>query len=482
MRILSLSAMAIAAILATDTASAQIRNVQLLGRFNKYRRYNDVWAFRHSNGKEYALLGVSTGISIVDVSNPARPKEVKFISGTRSSTWRDVKNFGDWIYAVTENSGEGMMVIDMTNAANPVLKQFWGRNASWRHSHNIAMDWGTGIAYVCGTSRGTLLVDVKTNPASPRQVGTYFSPYLHDLAVQHGFGYFCDQNGNNLRIVDVRNPASLRQLGIVRQPGRRIAHNVWASHDDKIACTTNETSSGPIGVFDVSNKRAPKLLATIRASSSFSAIPHNVYITDYVGHASYYTEGMITFDLSNPSKPVQVGQYDTFPGSSGGFNGAWGCTTALDSGHVFVSDLSSGLYILKPKSTAAYYGGGTKGTGGKLPRIRQRGAPYIGNATYRVMLMNAKASSPALMIIGGKKANLTVAGLNLLVDLTAPPPILVGMATNASGQISVPFGIPNQAGLNGVNLFMQFLVFDSGSSSSLGLSASKGMQIGLFTK
>ena len=39
--------------------------------------------------------------------------------------------------------------------------------------------------------------------------------------------------------------------------------------------------------------------------------------------------------------------YDTWPGSSGGFSGAWGVYPYLPSGNILVSDISSGLFILK---------------------------------------------------------------------------------------------------------------------------------------
>ena len=39
---------------------------------------------------------------------------------------------------------------------------------------------------------------------------------------------------------------------------------------------------------------------------------------------SHYTEGVHLLDVSDPERPRVLGSYDTYPGASGGFNGAWG--------------------------------------------------------------------------------------------------------------------------------------------------------------
>ncbi|MBK7380049.1 MAG: hypothetical protein IPJ03_13740 [Ignavibacteriales bacterium] len=51
--------------------SAQV-NVELLSHFNPYPSsgYNDIWGYVDPNGNEYALLGVGTGTSIINVTDP----------------------------------------------------------------------------------------------------------------------------------------------------------------------------------------------------------------------------------------------------------------------------------------------------------------------------------------------------------------------------------------------------------------------------
>jgi hypothetical protein len=61
---------------------------------------------------------------------------------------------------------------------------------------------------------------------------------------------------------------------------------------------------------------------------------------------SYYTEGYVALDVTNPTQPVQLGSYDTFPGADNIFDGAWGVYPYTPSGTIYVSDISSGLYVL----------------------------------------------------------------------------------------------------------------------------------------
>ena len=63
---------------------------------------SNVWGYVDSSGKEYALMGTSFGVSIVDVSNPDSPK-VLFNVHTSKSEWREIKTYQHYAYATNEN-------------------------------------------------------------------------------------------------------------------------------------------------------------------------------------------------------------------------------------------------------------------------------------------------------------------------------------------------------------------------------------------
>ncbi|MBN7828087.1 choice-of-anchor B family protein, partial [Bowmanella dokdonensis] len=65
-------------------------------------------------------------------------------------------------------------------------------------------------------------------------------------------------------------------------------------------------------------------------------------------YMSNYERGLTVLDISDPTQPTQAGLFDTYPASDQTtFNGAWGVYPFLPSGLILVSDINSGLYILR---------------------------------------------------------------------------------------------------------------------------------------
>ena len=464
------------------------RNVELLANSRpapSRDEYADIWGYRDpSTGKEYALLTSEQGTHVMDCSNPRNPVQRGMIpsENTRSSSnaWRDVKTYGPYAYVVSEAYG-GLQIIDLRNPDNPRRVKLWG-SSLWSNAHNIAMDEGTGLAYVCGTGGGTHVLDVKTDPVNPNRIYRLGSPYIHDLSVRNGRAYVADQNGNRMRIYDVTNlPNSMPELSRVSMPGSGIAHATWPSRDGTICLTANESTGGPVGIFNVVNNRLPRLITTYKANGSTNpqAIPHNVYMEDRVAHITHYTEGYRVLDLTNPNNPVEVGYYDTYSGSSSGYNGAWGAYHTMPSGIIYVSDIQTGLYVFKPKATKVLHGAGAPGSSGQPPTIHTFGAAYLGNSRFRVGSENIPPQTAGAMFLGTSRGSVSVFGITLLVGLS-PAPLTVAVVSNAENSAYVPMGIPNQANLSGTQLNAQFVFLDGAGSNVL--SATQGMEFELFQR
>src|SRR4051812_46589010 len=73
-----------------------------------------VWQYVDSSGKEYALVGESTGIDIYDVTIPTLPIFIQWVPGNYS-IWREVKTWGKYAYVTTEG-------VDTVNSANNGLQ------------------------------------------------------------------------------------------------------------------------------------------------------------------------------------------------------------------------------------------------------------------------------------------------------------------------------------------------------------------------
>ena len=77
----------LAALACGGTQQEDSKNVTLLAHVNQYAstKYNDVWGYTAPDGREYALLGVRNGTSIIDITDTDNPVEIVFIASTLST-------------------------------------------------------------------------------------------------------------------------------------------------------------------------------------------------------------------------------------------------------------------------------------------------------------------------------------------------------------------------------------------------------------
>jgi hypothetical protein len=74
---------------------------------------SSLWGWRSPGGTEYALVGTTTGTSLVSLANPANPVQVQFIPGS-NTMWREIKTFGNYGYVACDNCSEGLLIIDLS--------------------------------------------------------------------------------------------------------------------------------------------------------------------------------------------------------------------------------------------------------------------------------------------------------------------------------------------------------------------------------
>ena len=465
MHSLHLSAAALAVAALSFPAAAQFNATQL-SRFDPSGvSYNDVWGYVAPDGREFAILGATTGTYILDCSDPTSPRQTGFISG-RNSTWRDMRTFGQYVYVVTEGGG-GVQVIDMSDPDSPVLANTFGQS-SVGAAHNVALDTGTGLLYPCGSNSGVPIFDLNVDPLNPPQIGSYTSAYVHDLAVEHGYGHLGEINNSRYRIIDVSNPASVQILGSASVSS---CHNAWPSRDGQVAVATSERSNGGLTVFDISDKRLVQQRAFMRTGGSGTSV-HNAYFRDRVVHASYYSEGYYAMDVTDAGTPVKVASFDT-SSSTRGFSGAWGCYPFQPSGVVYISDTSNGLYVFGTPATTDLYGDGTAGAG--TPTVHSFGAPYAGNANFAFEIEDATPGTAVSLFVCAAADDLTFSGLRVLVDLGGP---FVMLSATADANGKAVFSVPLAQTLNATTIFVQAVTADA--SGPMGLSATKGMQVDIF--
>ena len=333
-------------------------------------RYNDIWGYA-SDGKEFAILGTRGKVIFLDVTNPAQVSLVAAIDapGNPNTTWRDMKTYGTFAYAISQRQSEGLLVFDLSNIANassPSVNLIEQQTNVFTTAHNIFVDY-TGYLYVVGANVGNgdvLIYDVHTNPASPAFVQAVNLPgdYVHDIYVQNHIAY-CSHGGNGLYIYDMRGATtggSYLELGRLDGYSSPIPynHSSWTKGDYVIFA--DETHGEPLKVVDASVKDEMEIVETFQSNqlgvsnptSSSGSIPHNPFVLGDLCIVSYYHDGVVFYDISDPENVTEVGHYDTEPSNSsyGGYQGCWGVYPFLPSGRIIASDVLHGLSILDPSA------------------------------------------------------------------------------------------------------------------------------------
>ncbi len=345
-------------------AQAQNFNLEQLGQLTYDQELSDIWAYSTENSsglKEYALVGLFNGLSIVDVTVPAEPVELHFIGGA-ASTWRDMKTYNGFAY-VSNETNNGILIVDLTKLPEEAPSQnFTGDDqATFTSAHNVFID-ELGILYVIGSNYGNggcLMYDLNENPLTPNLVGIYDEAYVHDAFARNNILYTAEIGGGIFSVVDVNDKSNPTILGTASTPNN-FTHNCWLSDDNTTLFTTDERGGSFIAAYDVSDPSDIKELDRIQSSPGEGVIPHNTHVLNDFLITSYYRDGVTIHDASNPTVMVEVGRYDTAPDlSGGGFNGCWGATPFLPSGNILASDIEQGLFILKPTYKRAAFLTGT---------------------------------------------------------------------------------------------------------------------------
>ena len=140
----------------------------------------NIWGWKDpQDGKEYALVGASNGLSIVDVTNPANVFQVTQIAGP-NCTWREVKTVGNYAYVTSECGSYGLQIINLTNLpATNLQTATWTPNLgtpSTKLTTIHALHADGGKVYLYGSNvgnKGCIIADVTTNPMAPAYLGSY---------------------------------------------------------------------------------------------------------------------------------------------------------------------------------------------------------------------------------------------------------------------------------------------------------------------
>ncbi len=348
---------------------------------------NDGWGWTDpSTGTEYYLSGQRNGTYFYDLSTPSAPGYLGSLpTHTSASDWRDIKVIGNYAFIVSEASGHGMQIFDLTELRSVSSPQTFAATAHYSgfgNAHNVVANPDTNFVYAVGTgtcSGGLHMVDV-SNPLSPQGVGCFSGDgYTHDAQCVLYAGPDGDYSGreiclafneDTIAIVDVTDKSSPALVSNTTYGAAQYTHQGWLTEDQAYVLVNDEMDERNAGnptrtyVFDVSDLDAPTLSGTYEGP--LPAIDHNLYVRgDFVFEANY-TSGLRILKAQDLSTGTlcEVASFDTYPDSdSAQFRGAWNAYPFFESGIVVVNAIE-GVAIVRPDLVTAQCDGGGGGGGG----------------------------------------------------------------------------------------------------------------------
>ncbi|MEL1229501.1 MAG: choice-of-anchor B family protein [Candidatus Neomarinimicrobiota bacterium] len=339
---------------------------------------NDIWGWTDpATNREYALVGLTNGLSFVDITEPLYTKVLGHLpTQTRTSAWRDIKVYKNHAFVVADNVGNhGVQVFDLTQLRGVTSFTTFQPNTVYDQVgsvHNIAINEETGYAYAVGTDGcGAHIINVQ-DPKNPTYAGCLKDTdtgrrgdgYVHDgqFVIYRGpdsdyygkeIAFTCNETA--LSIADISDKNNLKIISNYQTDysGARYIHQGWLSEDHRYFYVNDELNERNgidtyqnTFIFDVTDLDNPKVAGFY--NSNLRTIDHNNYVVDTLMFQSNYSTGLRVLSIADPINPREIAFFDTYPsGNKVSFVGSWSNYPYFASKTIVVSSIEEGLYVLK---------------------------------------------------------------------------------------------------------------------------------------
>ena len=222
---------------------------------------------------------------------------------------------------------------------------------------------------VSGADSSTWMVGSVPNPTPFKQIG---NGGYHDFYVGYDPGTHQDKfygaGLGGFSVWDVTKPETPKQLFTITSVGQDIAHTFTPSPDGKYAVTETEYQYTPLRIWDLTPGQTGQKQNIDTPISAWTAdwrdLSHNHEVRWPYVFVSAYEDGLQIFSLKDPLHPKTEGHYFTCTkcehqhGFGGSPDNNWSSTSSVEQGAfgvdvrnrnglIVVSDMNSGLWIVK---------------------------------------------------------------------------------------------------------------------------------------
>lgn len=331
----------------------------------------DTWVFEGVDGRDYAYIGtfMHDWMKVFDVTNPERPVLTDSIQ-VDARRINDVKIHESNRLAVITREGasnrrNGIVILDLSNPAHPeILSEYTATVTGGVHNVWIEED----LVYACHNGTSALHIIDISDPVLPKEVGRWElgreEKTLHDVIVQGGYAYLSYWD-DGVVTLDVGagthggTPTAPVMVSRLSYPegNTHVAwrHGQYLFVGDEIFPDDWDASKpidarGYIHILDVSDLEAPVEVARYEVPDAGT---HNVWVEEDRLYVGYYQGGLRVVDISGELRGNlyrqgrEIAHVMTTDEQSmvPGWPMTWGAQ--IFKGHIYTSDLNSGLWIAR---------------------------------------------------------------------------------------------------------------------------------------
>ncbi len=262
----------------------------------------------------YAYVGVSCGLLILDISDPANPVEMGRAYDVEFTIIEDV--FVQNGYAYLVDAYNGLAIVDVRDLRNPRVVGRVGRGG-----HMLGIWVQDTLAYMVGSnsiqdSSDLLVINVK-DPAAPFVVAGYDTCWGNKIQVVDTLAYVSGGGWQSeLEAYNLSDPRAIRKIG--------QSSGLGITYDLEIRDTLAFIASSDSGfcVVNIKNPQLPQKVLCFRPSGPSNAGPRSISV---LGNFVYLCEDWVIYerypysnlshlwviDISNPASPVERGRCET---------------------------------------------------------------------------------------------------------------------------------------------------------------------------
>ncbi|HRA21829.1 MAG TPA: hypothetical protein PLZ56_15385, partial [Anaerolineae bacterium] len=265
-----------------------------------------------------AIARTNDGLSVVDVTAPAAPREVAFHRWTGPAHGLALANG----YAYVAADAMGLKVIDLRVPTAPLELTVLDTPGT---AYGVTVEGG--LAFVADRTAGLQVIDISV-PAVPRLLGSRDTPgNAYAVAIAGNVAYVAD-GSSGLQVLDVSDPTQPTILGALS--GLGFATAVTSAGTYAFVADVN----GGLHVVDATTPAAPRLIVSVDTPGSTSSVA----LQGNLALLADGTGGLRVVDVGDPTGPVDLGAIDT-PGIA--------ADVATVGDLAYVADGAGGLLVVE---------------------------------------------------------------------------------------------------------------------------------------